>query len=129
MITLASGTTTLHLPGSLEWADEYDWSPVVQEAGYSLTGALVVEASAKQAGRPITLKSGDDRGWVTRATVDQLQAWAGSPGKVMTLTLRGQARQVIFRHQDGALEAQPVLFWADPADTDYYTITLRFTEV
>jgi len=128
-ITLSDGVTTLALPADMEWSDEYDWSPVVQEAGYSLTGALIVEASVKQAGRPVTLQSGDDRAWVTRADVDQLRAWAAIPGKALTLTLRGTARAVIFDHAAGAVEADMVMFYGDPVASDHYAITIKTIEV
>ena len=128
-ITLTDGATTLTLPGDLDWTDEYDWTPVVQDAGYSLTGALIVETATRQAGRPITLQSGDDRAWVSRADVDQLHAWARIAGQQLTLTLRGTARSVIFDHAQTPVEAQMVLFYGDPVDTDRYTITLKFMEL
>ncbi len=128
-IILTDGTLTLTLPGDLAWTDEYAWTPVVQEAGYSLTGALVVETASKQAGRPITLQSGDDRAWVSRADVDQLHAWASMAGKALTLTLRGVARQVIFDHADTPVEAQMVMFYGDPVPVDRYTVTLKFLEL
>lgn len=128
-ITLSDGVITLDLPGDLEWSDEYGWAPVVHTRSYSLDGALIVETASKQAGRPITLQSGDDRAWVSRADVDQLHAWAAVPGKQLTLTLRGVQRTVIFDHDNTPLEARMVMFYGDPIATDHYTITLRLIEV
>jgi hypothetical protein len=130
MITLSDGTTPLELPGDFEWADEYTWQPVVQDSGYTLTGALVVETATKLAGRPITLVGADDRAWITRADLDQLRTWADIPGQELTLTLRGVGHTVLFRHQAGALDAvEQILFVEDPAAGTYYRLTLRFMEI
>ena len=123
--------TTVTLPDALNWADEYTWSPVEQTKTYTTTGTLLIEEALKQAGRPITLEGSEDRTWCTRALVDQLHAWAGTPGMVLTLTLRGVDRSVTFDHEKGALQGLPVLFYADGsiASTDWYVPTLRFIEL
>ena len=131
MITLTYQTTTLQLPDSLSWADEYTWSPIEQSQTYTTTGALLIEEHVKQAGKPITLEGSEDRTWCTRALVDQLHAWASAPGIVMTLVLRGVSRSVTFDHAKGALQGLPVLFYADGAieATDWYVPTLRLIEI
>ncbi len=45
----------LHLPDDLIWRDEFDWAPVEQVVTPTLSGALLVEETAKPEGRPITL--------------------------------------------------------------------------
>jgi hypothetical protein len=130
MITITDGTTPLTLPDDLDWTDEYTWQQVEQSAEYALTGALVVESAAKQAGRPITLQGADDRAWISRATLDQLRAWASTPGQQLTLTLRGTARTVVFRHQDTAIDnVDQIMFYSDPQAGTWYRCTLRFMEV
>lgn len=130
-ITISDGTTTLTLHPDLYWADEYDWQPVVQSVSTTLTGALVIQTGALQAGRKITLTPPDDASaWMDKATADQLRNWASVAGKTLTLTLRGVSRTVIFRHHEGAvMEATPVVFFSDAASTDWYRVTLRFLEV
>lgn len=130
-ITLADGTTTLPINEDLLWEDENDWHPVEQTAERSITGALIVQASARANGRPITLApEGEDSAWLTRATVEALRNWAAVPGKVMTLTIRGVARPVMFRHQDGqAVEAKPVIHYSDVQSGDFYRATIRLMEV
>jgi hypothetical protein len=39
------------------------------------------------------------------------------------------AHTVIFRHQDGAIEARPLVHYNDTDPTDWYLVTLRFMEV
>ena len=81
-LTHAPSSTTVTLPDALSWADEYAWSPVEQAKTYTTTGALLIEEGVKQAGRPITLEGSEDSTWCTRALVDQLHAWAATPGIV-----------------------------------------------
>ena len=133
MITLhhEPSDTTLTLPDALSWADEYSWSPIEQTKTYTVTGALLIEEGVKQSGRPITLEGAEDRTWCTRALVDQLRAWAATTGIVLTLTLRGEAREVTFDHEKGALQGLPVQFFADGsiASDDWYYPTLRLLEL
>lgn len=128
-ITLSAGALVLDLPPGLLWPDEFAWRATMQAVTPTLTGALVVETATLQAGRPVTLQSGEDFAWITRADLDQLDAWADTPGQVLSLTLRGAARDVIFRHQDGALDAEAVLHKDDPAAADFYRLTLRLMEI
>lgn len=130
-ITLTDGTTTLALDADLLWDDEFTWAPVEQAVEYSLTGALVVDTAARQSGRPITLRNEDDRsGWITRGDMAQLQSWAAAPGQQLTLTLRGTAYTVIFRHHGaGPFEARALVHYADPVAADWVLATLRFTVI
>lgn len=130
-LTHTASSTTVTLPNALNWVDEYTWSPVQQTHTYTTTGALLVEEATRQAGRPITLEGAMDTTWCTRALVDQLHAWARTPGTVLTLTLRSTARQVIFDHSKEALQGLPVLFYQDDSigSEDWYYPTLRFLEL
>lgn len=130
MFTLTNGATTLPLPADLLWPNEFGWQGVVQDTKYSVTGALLVQSAAKQAGREITLVGGDDFAWATRSTVETLFAWSLLPGQVFSLVLRAApAVNVVFNHAAGALQATPVLECSDPAAADYYQIALRFLKV
>lgn len=129
-ITLAADTTTLTLHKDLYWSDEYNWAPVGQTVERGITGALIVQSSGMTAGRPITLEPEDDESaWMPRSAVEQLRNWAAVPGKQMTLTLRGTARTVIFRHQDGGIDARPVIHYDTPITTDWYLVTIRLMEI
>jgi hypothetical protein len=115
----------LQLPDDLFWHDEFSWSAVRQSSDLTLTGALIVEEAAQQAGRPITLIDG----WASRAVVEQLYLLVQQPGQVHTLVMGGQTYTVMFRHSEGALTATPLLPVTDPAPTDPYLITLRLMVV
>ena len=130
-LTHTASSTTLTLPDALNWTDEYTWSPVQQSQTYTTTGALLIEEGVKQAGRPITLQGEIDKTWCTRAMVDQLHAWANTPALLLTLTLRGTARQVTFDHSKEALQGLPVLFYQDASigSDDWYVPTLKFLEL
>lgn len=121
---------TVTLPGDLLWVDEFDWTPVEFSTRYTLDGALVIEQGTRQAGRPITLAGADDRGWITRQTLEALYALAQSPSAGMPLTLAdGRTFTVVFRHDATPIEAAPVIP-VSPAPTDlYYSVTIRLLEV
>lgn len=128
-ITLSRGGVTLTLPDALDWSDEWAWTPVEQSSERSVTGALIVDVGVKQGGRAITLEGSEDAAWIRRGDLLTLQQWAALPGEVLTLHLRGVDRPVIFDHERGAMEASPIVFFADPLDDDFYRVTLRFIEV
>jgi hypothetical protein len=118
------------LPEDLSWTDEYAWSPVVQNAEFSLTGALIIEEATRQAGRPFTLQSPDGGAWTTRAVADGLRAKLAA-NTSMTLTMHdGRTFTVRWRHGETPLEAVPVLDGlANPDANTLYNLTLKFLEV
>lgn len=132
-ITLQYGATSLPLDPDLFWVDENQYSPVEQSVDTGLTGALIiqVDGDADRPGRPITLQPEDDKSaWMIRADLDQLNAWGAIADAVFTLTLRGVARSVMFRHQDKpAIDAKPVVHYSDVQASDFYLVTLKFMEV
>ena len=72
--------------------------------------------------------------WVTRAAIEQLRAWAaipvgGSTGRFELSFTDGRVFTVAFRHQDAAIEAEPVMGFPARASTDFYRLTLRFLEI
>lgn len=129
-LTLTAGGVTVDLDPDLYWSDEFAWQAVQQSAGYSITGALIVQQGTKAAGRPITLQPEDENSaWMPRSAVEQLQAWANTPLLTLTLAgLRGTSRSVMFRQQDGAVEARPVQHLSDVDSADQYRVTLRLME-
>ncbi len=131
MITLTVGSTTQTLPRDLRWTDELDWSGVKQNVDNTITGGIIVESAAILAGRPITLAPvGEDSAWITLETLRAVKAWANIPGQQMTLSFNGTEYNVMFRHQDNdGLTSNPIVFYSDPANTDFFTATFKFMEV
>lgn len=132
-LTLSNGTTSIELDPDLYWPDEFAWSRIEQSVSRGINGSLIVQQAVKQSstGRPITLQPEDDSSaWMTRADVDQLQAWVDTPQLTLTLAgLRGTTRSVMFRQQDGALDSRPVVHYSDVNGGDFYRVTLRLMEV
>lgn len=130
MITLSDGTNTIELHPDLFWSDEDNWHPVAQAVQRTITGALDIQVSALNKGRPITLEPEDDNtAWMTSNVVQQLRNLAAVPGQQMVLTLRGVSHTVIFRHQDGGFEAKPVVHYSDRVSGDWYLCVIRLMEI
>lgn len=124
---------TIPIPAGMRWADEYDWSPVVQATTYSLAGALVIEEATRLAGRPLTLEGGRTWAWITRADLDTLRNALVTAGATWTFTLHDGRRFTVMARQDGEgpIKASPLPIVRDsgPADPDdetrYYIDTIR----
>lgn len=117
------------LPRGMVWADEHDWLPVQKATEYSTTGALLIDAGARLAGRPITLQAASNAGWITRSALAALRALAATPEAVHTLTLAdGRAFSVQFAAGD-CITATPVGRPELPTDSHPYVATVRLIEV
>lgn len=115
----------ISLPDDIVWLDELDWTPVQQAREYTLSGALVLQEAAVQAGRPITLGGGV---WARRDTVEALRTLADAPAADHTLDLRGTEYTVAFVRPQ-PITATPVIRYADPAPADPHDITIRLITV
>lgn len=132
-ITLTNAGTTLVLPEDLIWTDELTWSAVAQAKERGIFGTLIVDAMARNGGRPITLTGDGDSAWILRSTLRTLNAWAAVAGQRFTLDLRGDTFVVIFDHggeeETRAMAMSSVVDYSDKQDGDYYcSLTLRFLE-
>lgn len=125
------------ITADLEWIDEFkDGSDLVgQVVTTSVTGAQIVQASAQQAGRKLTLQgrmeSNVGFGPMTRAQVEQLRTLAAVPGQVYAVTLAdGREFTAVFRRDDGpAIEAESLkhIVPVDPGDLCFPTIRMMLT--
>ncbi len=130
--TLTDGATTIELSQNMDWADEFDWTPVEQSTQYALSGALLIDEDTKLAGRPITLVPAPNMGSIPKAALDQLHTWAAVSAQQLTLTLHdGRAFNVRFAHTEKAVDTTPVRGFRVPTNTehDLWKTTLRFIEV
>jgi len=114
---------TIDLPEEMIWLDQTSWTPVSQGTEYSLAGALLVEQSTKQAGRPITL--GGDNAWTTWAVAKSLLELSYTAGLQMTLIINSRTFTVIWRHGDGDLVEVTRIYDREPEDDDEVIIKLR----
>lgn len=130
----------IELPADLQWTDEFTAWKVGQQARTSLTGALIVQESARQAGRPITLQTTRDGtayvGVVSLPVLRALQA-SESEARLAPLDLVMPAHnsgersfKVRWRRTDGpAIEVDPTRFAVPALDADFFSITLRLMTV
>ena len=119
----------ISLPRGMLWADENDWLPFDKHVEYSTTGALLIDAGTRLAGRPITLQAENDAGWIRRDVLAALRTLAADPLGVHTLTLAdGRTFDVQFAAGD-AITAHPVGRPELPADENPYVATIRLIEV
>lgn len=125
----------VQLPKDLLWEDEFQWSKVARNSYYTLTGALVIESSVKQVGRPITLRPPDDQmGWILRSDLLTLLSWTEDPLKEMQLVLEypGDTRVIncIWRPgDDQPIIAKPVRQWSENQSGDHWLATFKLTEI
>lgn len=130
----------IELPDDLNWSDEFTAWKVGQTVKISLTGAQIIQESALQAGRPITLESQQEgANWVavvSLATLRQLQALEEVPTTtpiVLVLPAHNTGTRsfdVAWRRTSGAaIEARPMKFISPPVDGDFFAVTLRLMTV
>lgn len=132
-ISLTNGATALQLPDDLIWTDELTWSAVAQSTERGIFGTLIIDAMARNGGRPITLQGDGDSAWIDRGTLRALKAWADVPGLRMALDVRGDQFTVVFDHggeeASRAIAMAALIEYSDKNDDDYYcSLVLRFLE-
>jgi hypothetical protein len=92
-----------------------------------MTGVMIVDEWFRQSGRPITLQGGDNRSWVPKTTVLQLQTLADLPGKIITLTLSDNRvfSTIMDRSGGSPIEAKQIFNIFPTEPTDFYTLKVR----
>lgn len=134
-ITLAGTGGTIALPADLEWPNRIIGWAVGQDVQTAVTGALIVQEGTRQAGRPITLASGNDgnewHGIVDYAVAQALLA-AANAGGVYTLTIPTvDGTEVHTVRWDAAdpITARELIKVYPPGPQDWWAITLKFIVV
>lgn len=129
------------LPDDLQWADEYTSWKVGQVIRPSLSGALIIQEAAMQAGRPVTLQSQDLGGgtYVAPIRLDTLEALraleetAGAAPLVLEIPAAGGGSRTMTvkwrRTGEPAIEARPIKFIVPAEAADYFFVTLRLIQV
>ena len=116
---------TINLPEFI-WQNRFGYSPVRAQKSFSTDGALFIEQSQVQAGRPIILTSESEPVELFR----QLESHAAANvTNEFTLSINGTDYTVMWDFSDQAISGSPDISFAD-ADPDYINnIVLRFIEV
>ncbi|ENX00435.1 hypothetical protein F900_02106 [Acinetobacter modestus] len=124
---------TVPIEDGFLWSDEFDWKPVEQNVERAIDGSMIIQEGKKKSGRTITLSPAPEQGWVKRSDLSILKDWSALQGEHFTLIFEypHDTRQfnVIFNHQEGAINAKPVMGFPTVSDGDYYEVTLKFLEV
>lgn len=126
----------IELPNDLQWQDEFTGWRTGQQVRWSLTGAMHVKESVRQAGRPITLVSRNSGSeWVAMVTLPTLNALLAHEGQARStpFTLQLPAHNsgtrtfnCYWRRTDGpAIEFQRMIDIVPNVDGDYFHVTLR----
>lgn len=114
------------------WSDEFDWNPIEQKQDYAVDGAFIIQEGKKKSGRPISLTADKNMAWLKRHIVSKLKDWSVLQEKFeLQFNYFHDKRtfNVVFNHQDIAIEAKPVLEHPSVSDDDEYNVTLRFLEL
>lgn len=119
----------VEIPEDVWWIDEFDWSAVEQITDRGLTGALIVHQGVKQHGRPITLQSNVNGGWVARAVVLALQAQRAQPDARFALQLADGREFLVIHDLAQSFTAEPVRPAADMTSSTPYRIRLPLMTV
>ena len=129
-ISITDGSTNVVLPSDLVWSDEFSTSQIAQDIKRSLSGAFVVFESLKIEGRPITLSSEDDGGWITRSDLLVLRNLEEQVDKIMILSHNGTNYNVRFDRSNGSgVSARPVIDCSDPSNDSKYALSLKLLTV
>lgn len=129
MGTLTLGVSSVDLSDDMDWPDEFSWQKVVMQKTFSVTGALLIESNTQKTGRTITLVGSETYGWMRRDDLEVVRDFAEQPDEAMELVFRGQTFNVMFDHENGALEVAPIVDYNSPDASDYFAVTMRFIEV
>jgi len=123
---------TVSLSDGFLWSDEFDWNPIEQKQDRAVDGALIIQEGKKKSGRPISLTADKNMAWVKRHIVSKLKDWSILQEKFeLQFNYFHDKRtfNVVFNHQDKAIEANPVLEHPTVSEDDEYNVTLRFLEI
>jgi hypothetical protein len=120
----------LQIPRGMVWTDEFGWSRVEKSLEYSLTGAALIDAGVRLAGRPISLQGEVDAGWIKRGALTALQALAETdPTAEHTLVL-ADGRTFTVQFAPGLpVEGKPVARPELPVEHYPYAATVRLITV
>jgi hypothetical protein len=120
----------LQIPRGMVWSDEFGWSRVEKSLEYSLTGAALIDAGVRLAGRPITLQGEVEAGWIQRGALTALQALAESDATGEHALVLADGRVFTVQFAPGlAVEGKPLARPELPVEDYPYIATVRLITV
>ncbi|WP_280809826.1 hypothetical protein [Variovorax boronicumulans] len=120
----------LQIPRGMVWSDEFGWSRVEKSLEYSVTGAALIDAGVRLAGRPITLQGEVEAGWIRRGALTALQALADSDPTGEHALVLADGRTFTVQFAPGlAVEGKPVARPELPVESYPYVATVRLITV
>jgi len=120
----------LQIPRGMVWSDEFGWSRVEKSLEYSLTGAALIDAGVRLAGRPITLQGEVDAGWIRRGALTALQALADANAIGAHALVLADGRTFTVQFAPGlAVEGKPLARPELPVEDYPYVATVRLITV
>ena len=120
----------LQIPRGMVWSDEFGWSRVEKSLEYSLTGAALIDAGVRLAGRPITLRGEVDAGWIRRGALTALQALADANAIGAHALVLADGRTFTVQFAPGLpIEGKPLARPELPVEDYPYVATVRLITV
>jgi len=120
----------VNLPVNIIWQDREAFNPVAQSVRRTLGGKVVVFTQTLIEGRPITLASISDQGWMLYPIVQSIQALADVAGTTYSLVIDSTTYTVVFRHEESpAFVARPLISRILPDATDWFLVTIKLMTV
>lgn len=115
------------LPTGMIWENEFNEQLVSQTTKRTLSGSIVIFSGSREKGLNISLSSGPDFGWLKRQVLSTLKSFASQPALIMPLVIGSETFNVVFDHSNQAINAVPVVPFANPSETDYYKAKINLT--
>lgn len=100
---------SITLPDTLHWQDEFTWAKITKQVAYSVSGALLIEESVKQAGRTITLVGQANVDVVSRTVLLALLTQAELTGNEMVLTFEDARSFTVMFATEKPIEFNPIV--------------------
>jgi hypothetical protein len=120
----------LPIPRGMVWFDEFGWSRVEKSLEFSLTGAALIDAGVRLAGRPITLQGEVEAGWIKRGALAALQALADADATGAHALVLADGRTFNVQFAPGLpVEGKPIARPELPVENYPYVATVRLITV
>jgi hypothetical protein len=120
----------LPIPRGMVWSDEFGWSRIDKSLEYSLTGAALIDAGVRLAGRPISLQGEVEAGWIKRGALTALQALAEVDPTAEHALVLADGRAFTVQFAPGlAVEGKPLARPELPVEDYPYIATVRLITV